>query len=95
MTVFNYLLEATVFGSVLILLVIAVRALLRHRLGNRAIYAAWLLVALRLLLPITLPNPVMDEFRPGLSIDTGARPVADQVRQRVIDAVYEASQLLG
>lgn len=95
MTVFNYLLEATVFGSVLILLVIAVRALLRHRLGNRAIYAAWLLVALRLLLPITLPNPMMDEFRPGLSIDTGARSVADQVRQRVIDAGYEASQLLG
>ena len=30
MTVFNYLLEATVIGSVIILLVIAVRALLRE-----------------------------------------------------------------
>ena len=63
MTVFNFLLEATVIGSVIILLVIAVRALLRDRLGSRAIYAAWLLVALRLLLPLSLPNPVMDEFR--------------------------------
>lgn len=65
MTVFNYLLEATVIGSVIILLVIAVRALLRDRLGSRAIYVAWLLVALRLLLPLSLPNPVMDEFRPA------------------------------
>ena len=32
MTVFNYLLEATVIGSVIILLVIAVRALLRDRI---------------------------------------------------------------
>ena len=32
MTVFNFLLEATVIGSVIILLVIAVRALLRDRL---------------------------------------------------------------
>ena len=64
MTVFNYLLEATVIGSVIILMVIAVRALLRERLGSRAIHAAWLLVALRLLLPLTLPNPFMDEFRP-------------------------------
>lgn len=91
MTIFNYLLEATVFGSVLILLIIAVRALLRQRLGNRPIYAAWLLAALRLLLPITIPNPAMDEFRPGFSADVQARPVADQVRQRVIDAGYEVS----
>ena len=94
MTVFNFLLEATVIGSVIILLVIAVRALLRDRLGSRAIYAAWLLVALRLLLPLSLPNPVMDEFRPGFSVDVAARPVADQVRQRVIDASYSASTLL-
>lgn len=94
MTVFNYLLEATVIGSVIILLVIAVRALLRDRLGSRAIYVAWLLVALRLLLPLSLPNPVMDEFRPGFSVDMAARPVADQVRQRVIDASYSASNLL-
>lgn len=95
MTIFNYLLEATVIGSALILLVIAVRALLRDRLGSRAIYAAWLVVALRLLLPLSLPNPVMDEFRPGLSVDVAARPVADQVRQRVIDAGYDVASLLS
>ena len=59
MTVFNFLLEATLWGSALILLLVAARALLRTRLGNRAVYVAWLLVAMRLLMPIALPNPVM------------------------------------
>jgi len=95
MTIFNYLLEATLMGSILILLVVAARSLLRSRLGSRAIYAAWLLVALRLLLPITLPNPAMDELRPGFSVDEQARPMADQVRQRVIDTGDSVSTLLG
>lgn len=95
MTIFNFLLEASVMGSVLILLVIAVRALTRERLGSRAIYAAWFLVALRLLLPLSLPNPAMDEFRPGLSADLDARPVADQVRQRVIDAGLRVSDMVS
>lgn len=94
MTVFNYLLEATLTGSVLILLTVAVRGLLRHQLGSRLIYALWLPVALRLLLPISLPNPLMDTLRPALSVDLGARPMADQVRQRLIDAGYNASAVL-
>ena len=94
MTVFNYLLEATLFGSVLILLLVAVRLLLRHRLGSRALYAGWLLVAARLLLPLSIPNPFMDSLRPGFSTDVAARPVADQVRQRLIDAGYNVSALL-
>ena len=53
MTVFNYLLEATLFGSVLILLLVTVRALLRDRLGSRMIYAGWLIAALRLLTPLS------------------------------------------
>lgn len=94
MMVFNYLLEATLFGSVMILLLVAARLLLRGRLGSRAIYAGWGLTALRLLLPVSFPNPVMDEFRPGFSVDEAARPVADQVRQRVIDAGYSLSAVL-
>ena len=93
MTVFNFLLEATLWGSALILLLVAARALLRTRLGNRAVYVAWLLVAMRLLMPIALPNPVMNEFRPGYSTDVEARPIADQVRTRFIDACYDVSNL--
>jgi len=94
MTVFNYLLEATLFGSVLILLLVTARALLRDRLGSRVLYAGWLLAALRLLTPLSIPNPVMDEFRPGLSSDVAARPVADQVRQRIIDASHSVAEWL-
>ena len=94
MTVFNYLLEATLFGSVLILLVVAVRLLLRDRMGSRAVYVGWLVAAVRLLVPVSIPNPFMDEFRPGFSADVAARPVADQVRQRLIDTGYNVSALL-
>lgn len=94
MTVFNYLLEATLMGSVLILLLVTVRALLRDRLGSRAVYAGWGLAALRLLMPLSIPNPVMDEFRPGFSTDVDARPVADQVRQRIIDAGHSLGEML-
>lgn len=95
MTIFNFLLEATVIGSALILLMIALRKLLRDWLGSRFMYAAWLVAAFRLLLPLSLPNPAMDEFRPGFSVDLAARPMADQVRRRVIDAGMRLSDLSG
>lgn len=94
MTIYNYLLEASVFGSVIILLVVALRMTLRSRVGSRVIYAAWGLALLRLLLPVSFPNPVMDEFRPGRSVDVDARPVADQFRQRLIDVGERVSDLI-
>ena len=85
-TVFNFLVEATLIGSAVMLGVLAVRFFLRKPLGNRFVRALWLLVALRLLLPIALPNPLMNAIKPTLSIDAGIRPMADQVRTRVGDA---------
>ena len=86
MAVFNYLLEAALFGGLMILLMLLVRRLLRGKLGSGVIYAAWLLVAVRLLVPIALPNPAMNELRPTYSQDAAARPVADQIRVRFQDA---------
>jgi len=94
MAVFNFLLEATLVGSLLIILGLIIRRFFRGRLGSRAIYIAWLLVALRLLLPVALPNPMMNEFRPTLSTDLGARPIADQVRVRVQDGLSDFSRQL-
>lgn len=93
--VFSYLLEAAVFGGLLILLLMAVRRFFRRQLGSRAIWAAWLLVAIRLLAPLALPNPVMDQLRPAQSTVVAARPVADQVRVRLTDAALDLSQALG
>lgn len=88
-TVFNYLLEATLAGSVMIVLMLPVRRFLRSKLTSRLICFAWLLVAVRLLLPISLPNPMMNELRPTGSVNLGVRPVADQMRVRAADAVRE------
>ncbi|MCL2812952.1 MAG: M56 family metallopeptidase, partial [Clostridia bacterium] len=89
--VFNFLLEATLVGTLLIVLGLIIRRFLRGKLGSRAIYAAWLLVALRLLVPIALPNPAMNELRPTLSTDQGARPIADQIRVRFQDSMSDLS----
>ena len=85
-TIFNYLVEATLIGSAVMAGVMLVRFLLRRPLGSRFVRALWLLVALRLLLPIALPNPLMNAIKPTLSLDAGIRPMADQVRTRVGDA---------
>lgn len=87
--VFNYLLEAALFGGILILLVLLVRRFFRNKLGNGLICLAWLMVAVRLLVPISLPNPIMNELRPTYSVDAAARPVADQFRIRFTDAVSD------
>lgn len=85
-TVFNYLVEAELIGSAVMLGVLLVRFFLRKPLGSRFTRALWLLVALRLLLPIALPNPLMNALKPTLSVDAGIRPMADQIRTRVGDA---------
>ena len=95
MTVFNFLLEAALFGSLLILLMLLVRRLFRKKAGNRLIYLLWLLVAIRLLVPLALPNPMMNELRPTFSEDLGARPVADQIRVRAHDTMLEWSRQLS
>lgn len=85
-TVFNFLVESTLIGSLLILTAMVVRAPARRKLGSRPLLILWALVALRLLLPIALPNPAMNWLKPMLSSDAGVRPIADQVRVRVGDA---------
>lgn len=94
-TFYNFLLEAALGGSLLILLLLAARPVARRLAGNRAVYVAWLMVALRLLVPLSLPNPLMNELRPQLSSNYAARPIADQVRVRMLDAVFDVSHFVS
>ena len=64
-TVYNFLVEATLTASVAILLLLLIRRFLRRPLGNRALLFAWLLIAIRLLCPLALPNPVFDDVPRG------------------------------
>ena len=95
MSFFNFLFEATIAGAILILVMLVFRKVFRKHVSSRLIYAAWILVALRLLLPVAFPNPLMDEFRPTHSYDVGARPVADQVRVRVQDSMFNLSDVIA
>ena len=94
-TVFNFLIESTLMGSIMILLMMAVRRFLRVKLGSRLLCVAWALVALRLLVPLALPNPMMNEIRPSWSDNVGVRPIADQIRVRANDAMSEVSFALS
>ena len=86
-TIFNFLIEANIMASIAILLMIPLRKLLRKQMGNSVICFGWLLFALRLLIPLTLPNPLIHEIRPAYLDDTAIRPIAGQIKVRVVDAI--------
>ncbi len=90
---FNFLLEATIIASIAILLMLLVRKLFRKQLGNRVIAFAWLLVAIRLLCPLTLPNPAINEIRSPFANDEGIRPIAGQIQVRTKDFFNEMDRL--
>ena len=88
-TVYNFLLEANIMASIAIILMIIVRKFFRKHLGSRVIRFSWLLVAIRLLLPISLPNPWISEIRPAYLLDAGIRPIAGQIKIRLTDALSD------
>ena len=73
---YNFLIEANIMASIAILLMILLRRFFRRPLGNGALCFGWLLVAIRLLLPITLPNPLINGIRSPFAADTAIRPIA-------------------
>lgn len=92
--IYNFLIEANLIAGIAILLMILVRKFLRNQLGNRALCVAWLLVALRLLCPLALPNPLINEIITPYNYDQEhIRPIAGQVRVRMMDAVDDIRNL--
>lgn len=91
--IYNFLIEANIMASVAILLMIPLRRFLRGKVGNSAICFGWLLIALRLLIPLTLPNPMIHEIRPAYLDDALIRPIAGQVKVRVVDALFDLSSV--
>ena len=81
--IYNFLIEANVMASIAILLMIVLRKFLRRQMGNSAICFGWLLVAVRLLLPVTLPNPWIAFIRSPFAQDAAIRPIAGQVKVRL------------
>lgn len=82
---YNFLLEANIMASIAILLMIFLRRFFRKPLGNSALSFGWLLVAIRLLLPLSLPNPFIYLIRSPYAPDAAIRPIAGQVQVRLFD----------
>ncbi|MBR3904661.1 MAG: hypothetical protein IKJ51_02995 [Clostridia bacterium] len=94
-TIYNFLIEANLMASLAILLMIPLRKFARKPLGSRAICFGWLMVALRLLLPISLHNPYISQIRPAMMRDATVRPIAGQILVRsrdALDTLYDFSR---
>ena len=91
--IYNFLIEANIMASIAIILMIPLRKLFRKQLGNSAICFGWLLVAIRLLCPLSLPNPFIREIRPAFLSDETIRPIAGQIKVRLVDAIGDVGRL--
>ncbi len=67
------MLETTVASSVLILTIIVFRSLFKRKLDSRVQYAMWLLVAIRLILPLPTPHNQISVLNLLSRIDNSAR----------------------
>lgn len=88
-TIYNFLLEANIMASLAILLMIPLRKFFRKRMGSTVFCFAWLLVAVRLLCPLALPNPLIHEIQSPYAPDPALRPIAGQVQVRISDAARD------
>ncbi len=91
--VYNFLIEANIMASIAIILMIPLRKFFRKQLGNSAICFGWLLVAIRLLCPLSLVNPLIHEIRSPFAADVAIRPIAGQIKVRVSDALEGLSRV--
>lgn len=98
--VFVWLFEASVGALALVPLILVVRRFLRRTLGSKLIYALWLLVIVRLLLPLQLPTPFAIEVEnvnyPVSVVETAARDIrsasyqiSDHVAYAALEQPYE------
>ena len=80
--------EILITSSVLILAVILLRLMFRNKVSRRLIYGAWLLVALRLLIPVQFGNlnfSVLTPAKPMMNsiTDIAQRPISGPSREEV------------
>lgn len=86
---YNFLIEANIMASMAIILMAILRRWLRKPLGNQALMFGWLLVTLRLLLPISIGNPIIHTIRSPFANDPAIRPIAGQIKVRLSDFVND------
>lgn len=91
---YNFFIEANLMAIIAIVLMAVIRKYLRRPLGSSALCFGWLLVALRLLLPISFVNPLINTIRSPFAPDAAIRPIAGQIKVRAGDLVSSISNML-
>lgn len=76
-------------ASIAIVLMALLRKTLRRPLGSGVLLFGWLLVAIRLLAPISLSNPFIYTIRPPHAMDAAIRPIAGQLKVRLGDLLSD------
>lgn len=84
---YNFFIEANLMASIAIVLMMVIRKYLRRPLGSSALCFGWLLVALRLMLPISFVNPLIHTIRSPFAPDIAIRPIAGQIKVRLGDMI--------
>lgn len=84
---YNFLIEANIMASIAIVLMMVLRKCLRRTLGNSCICFGWMLIAVRLLLPLSFANPIIYTIRSPFAPDAAIRPIASQILVRTTDMV--------
>ena len=79
------MLEIVLQSSLLIAILIALRPLLKRWMSARALYALWLLPALRMLIPISLQSP--------LSLLNAVRPVVERAQDAVQSPAFRPTAI--
>lgn len=92
---YNFLIEANIMASIAIVLMIILRKLMRRSLGNGCICFGWMLITLRLLLPLSFTNPIIHKIRSPFASDIAIRPIAGQILVRTKDAVKLADDVFS
>ena len=87
---YNFLIEANIMASIAIVLMMVLRKCLRRTLGNSCICFGWVLIAARLLLPLSFANPIIYTIRSPFASDAAIRPIASQILVRTTDMVQIA-----
>lgn len=91
---YNFFIEANLMAIIAIVLMAVIRKYLRRPLGSSALCFGWLLVALRLLLPISFVNPLINTIRSPFAPDMAIRPIAGQIKVRAGDLVSSIGNML-
>ncbi len=91
---FNFFIEANLMAVIAIALMAVIRKYLRRPLGNSALSFGWLLVALRLMLPVSFVNPLINTIRSPFAPDMAIRPIAGQIKVRAGDLMNSIGSML-